>query len=182
MKIAQKFNRFTFKEYFFYIDNHKKYTDFNILGLYRSILENEKLTIEEKIEVRDYAHKLFKKQFDFLQLKDPHTFIQNTILGLDLTEADKRKVWNDVMINQQKILANKRIKHRNFGVYSKHYCGDENCNWNGLMVKQGSWLSESEMHFYSDKNKYACKEKSEKRLKQRKSEKQIIDSEINIIN
>jgi hypothetical protein len=50
MEIEQKFNQLTAKEYLFYIDNHKKYTNFNTLGLYRSLLENEKLTLAEKIE------------------------------------------------------------------------------------------------------------------------------------
>lgn len=63
MKIGQQFNNLTLKEYFFYIDNYKKYTDFNTLGLYRSIIENEKLSIEEKIFVRDYANKIFQKTF-----------------------------------------------------------------------------------------------------------------------
>jgi hypothetical protein len=69
MEIGQKFNTLTLKEYLFYIDNYKKYKDFNTLGLYRSIVENEKLTLADKISVRDYAHKTFKKTFDFLQLK-----------------------------------------------------------------------------------------------------------------
>ncbi|WP_338791960.1 hypothetical protein [Bernardetia sp. MNP-M8] len=40
------------EEYVFYIDNYKKYTDFNSLGLYRSIVENENLNLEQKIELR----------------------------------------------------------------------------------------------------------------------------------
>ncbi len=74
MEIGQKFNTLTIKEYFFYIDNHKKYKDFNSLGLYHSIVENEKLTLEDKIAVREFAHKTFKNTFDFLQLKDPKNF------------------------------------------------------------------------------------------------------------
>ncbi|MDN5215872.1 hypothetical protein QQ020_27595 [Fulvivirgaceae bacterium BMA12] len=38
-------------EYFYYIDDHKKHTEFNTLGLYRSIIENERLEIKEQIEV-----------------------------------------------------------------------------------------------------------------------------------
>jgi len=88
MEIGRKFNTFTLTEYFFYIDNHKKYKDFNTLGLYRSIVENEYLTIEEKLTVREYAHKIFKKTFDFLQLKDPWTFKAVTYLGQELTRGD----------------------------------------------------------------------------------------------
>lgn len=75
MKIGQRFNQLTVREYFHYIDHHRKYTDFNTLGLYRSIIENEKLDIADKIAVREYAHGTFKKAFDFLQLKDPYVFV-----------------------------------------------------------------------------------------------------------
>ena len=61
LTIGRKFNTLTEKEYFFYIDNHKQYSDFNTLGLYRSLKENKHLSLEEKIRVRDYAHAKFKK-------------------------------------------------------------------------------------------------------------------------
>lgn len=108
MKIDRKFNTFTLKEYFFYIDNHKKYTDFNTLGLYRSLMENEKLSLEEKIEAREYAHKTFRKTFDFLQLKDPNVFAGVSTLGQELTVADKNQLWENIKKNQQKILTDKR--------------------------------------------------------------------------
>lgn len=178
MLIGRKFNTFTSNEYFFYIDNYKKYKDFNILGIYRSIVENEKLTLENKIEVREYAHKTFKKSFDFLQLKDPGTFVEVQYLGQELTKGDEIKIWNDIRRNQQIILENKKIKHRNFGLYSRHNCGYDDCVWNGIMIRQGSWLTESNMHFDKDKNKYQQKVKSDKRKSDRKSEKQIIKREI----
>ena len=153
MEIGRKFNTFTLAEYFFYIDNHKKYKDFNTLGLYRSIVENENLTIEEKLNVREYAHKIFRKTFDFLQLKDPRTFKEVTYLGQELTRGDEEKIWSDIRKNQQRILADKKIKHRNFGEYSKHNCGWEYCFMNGIMVKQGSIKAECSMYFDSDKNK-----------------------------
>ena len=178
MIIGQKFNQLTLEEYFFYIDNYMKYKDFNTLGLYRSIAENEKLGLQEKIEVREYAHKTFKKTFDFLQLKDPRVFVEVSTLGLELTKGDEEKIWYDVRKNQQKILANKRIKHRNFGIYSKHNCGYDDCVWNGLMIRQGSWLAEGNMHFDSDKNKYQQKLKSDRRKSERKKASQIINKEI----
>jgi hypothetical protein len=141
MKIGQNFNQLTLKEYFFYIDNHKKYTDFNTLGLYRSIIENEKLTLDEKIEVREYAHKFFQKTFDFLQLKDPDTFFCVSTIGQSLTVADKKQIWSDIIANQEKILKDKRIKHRSFGQYSKHNCGYDDCQFNGVMIKKGSPLA-----------------------------------------
>ena len=177
MEIGQKFNTLTLKEYFFYIDNYKKYTDFNTLGLYRSIVENEKLTLYDKLVIREYAHKTFKKTFDFLQLKDPKTFVDVTYLGQELTKGDEEGIWYDLRINQQKILADKKIKHRNFGEYSKHNCGYETCVWNGIMIRQGSWLTENNMHFDSDKNKYQQKIKPKKRKADRKNESKIIGRE-----
>jgi hypothetical protein len=174
MEIGQQFNKLTLKEYFFYIDNYKKYNDFNTLGLYRSIIENNILDFADKIEVREYAHKTFKKTFDFLQLKDPKTYFDITTIGQELTKADEQKIWDNIKINQQKILADKKIKHRNFGDYSKHNCGYDNCPLNGLMIRQDSSISQGHMHFNSDKNKYAAKEKSERRKTDRKNEKQII--------
>jgi len=177
MEIRQKFNTLTLKEYFFYIDNYKNYRDFNTLGLYRSIVENQKLTLDEKVVVREYAHKTFKKTFDFLQLKDPKTFAEVAYLGQELTEGDEQKIWDDIRKNQQRILEDKKIKHRNFGEYAKHNCGYDTCVWNGIMVRQGSWLAESSIHFDSDKNKYQQKVKSDKRKSDRKKERQIIDQE-----
>lgn len=174
MKIGQKFNNLTLKEYFFYIDNYKKYTDFNTLGLYRSIIENEKLSIEEKISVRNYANQIFQKTFDFLRLKDPQTFIEVSYLGEELLKGDEEKILNEIKKNQQKILSDKKIKHRNFGDYSKHNCGHEDCVYNGIMIKQGSRLAEGQIHFNSDRENYSAKDKSEKRKLERKNIKSII--------
>ena len=149
-------------------------TDFNTLGLYRSIIENEKLTLDEKIEVREYAHKFFQKTFDFLQLKDPDTFVRVSTIGQSLTVADERQIWTDIIANQEKILKDKRIKHRSFGQYSKHSCGYDNCQFNGVMIKKGSLLAERSMFFHGDKSKYQAKVKSERRKKERKSEQHIV--------
>jgi len=108
MEIGQKFNTLCAKEYFFYIDNYKKYSDFNTLGLYRSIAENEKLSLDEKIAIREYAHKTFRNTFEFLQLKDPKTFVVVEYLGQELTKGDERNIWDNIRRNQQKILADKR--------------------------------------------------------------------------
>ena len=179
MKLGQKFNKLTLKEYTFYIDNHKKYTDFNTLGLYRSIVENEKLTLDEKIEVREYAHTQFKKSFEFLQLKDPRIYFEVSTLGQKLTEADVSQFWKEIRQNQQKILVDKRIKHRNFGSYSKHECGYDSCPYNGLMIHQGSRLAYGHMHFDGDKNKFIAKDNSDKRKVMRKNKRQLIDRQLN---
>jgi hypothetical protein len=177
MKIGQKFNKLTLKEYFYIIDNHKKYIDFNTLGLYRSILENEKLTLEQKIELREYAHQKFQKIFDFLQLKDPKTYVDIMLLGEEITTADKNRLWEQVIINQEKILKNKRIKHRNFGVYAKHECGYPTCPYDGMMVRQGSKFAESTMQFDSDKG-HCPLFKSQRLRKERKATHQMIKREL----
>lgn len=69
MKIGKKFNQLSISEYKHYIDNYKKYMDFNTLGLYRSIGENKKLNIKDKIEIRDYANEIFGKTFNLTQNK-----------------------------------------------------------------------------------------------------------------
>ena len=174
MKIGQKFNTLTLKEYFFYIANHKRCKDFNTLGLYRSILETEKLNLAEKIEVRDYANQFFQKTYDFLQVKDPITFLELSTLGKDLTKEDEEKLRNEIQENQRRILKAKRIRHRSFGIHSRHTCV-ESCVWNGLMVRGSSKLSlmnrGAGIHFKSDKNKWLGGMKA---LRPRKTRKQII--------
>ncbi|RVT98063.1 hypothetical protein EOD41_18420 [Mucilaginibacter limnophilus] len=175
MKIGRRFNQLTFNEYLLCIDNYKKYSNFNTLGLYRSLLENENLTIAEKIEVRDYAHKTFKKAFNFFQLKDPQVYVEVSTLGETITEGDKEKLWADIRKNQQQILGDKRIRHRNFGTYSKHNCPYNDCIFNGIMIRQGSVLSHGGMHFYSDRSKYGREAKFQKRKLDRKQKRQIIN-------
>jgi len=171
MKIEKPFNQFSFKKICYFIDNHKKYTNFNTLGLYRSIVENENLSLDDKIKLRECANNVFQKTFDFLQLKDPKTYFEVATLGVDLTIADERQFWKDIIRNQEIILKQKRIKHRNFGDYSKHNCGDENCVYNGMMVKQGSVLVENSIHFKTDKTKRDKKEKSKRYKRERKNYK-----------
>ncbi|WP_339925157.1 hypothetical protein [uncultured Cyclobacterium sp.] len=179
MKIDKKFNQLSKDEYFYFIDNYKKYSDFNTLGLYRSICENESLQLSDQIEIRDHANTVFEKTFNFYQLKDPRTYFDLTTLGLELTAADERQIWEDIRANQEKILSDKKLKHRNFGDYSKHNCGHEDCPYNGIMIKPGSSFAESSMHFKSDKNAVSAKKKSERFKKQRKNKHQIIRDEYN---
>ncbi|MEH0152855.1 hypothetical protein V6R21_01850 [Limibacter armeniacum] len=178
MQIGKQFNQLKFVEYFQFIENHKKYTDFNVLGLYRSIVENEQLSLDQQIKIRDFANQFFQKTYDFLQLKDPFTYKELETLGLEMTEADDRQLWEQIRRNQEKILSEKKIKHRNFGVYAKHDCGVSHCPYNGLMVKQGTLLVECEMHFDSDQNKVSRENKSRKRKKDRKHVHKIINNEL----
>lgn len=168
MKINKPFNQFTKQEYLESIPNHKQYSDFNTLGLYRSLLENENLSLEEKLEIRDFANGYFQKTFDFLQLKDPQTYFEVSNLGNELTRGDELNLWRIIRENQQKILKDKKIKHRNFGTYSKHDCGYDTCPYNGLMIKQGSHLAESSMCFAIDKIKDEKKQKAQRREKEQR--------------
>lgn len=178
MKIKQKFNTLTYNEYIQIIDNHKKFSNFNILGLFRSLVETKKLDINQKIAIRDYANQIFYKTFEFLQLKDPNTYFYLKTLGENLTVADEAQICKDIKLNQEQILKDKKIKHRNFGDYSKHNCRIDWCPYNGLMIKQGSPLSEGDMHFYSDKCKTGSILKSENHKKERKIMKQLIQEEL----
>lgn len=162
MKIGVKFSQLNYQEYVRIIGSYQKYTDFNILGLYRSIVENDKLDLDAKLAIRALAHKQFIKSFEFLQLKDPYTYIQVSTLGETLTVADERRLWENIRTNQEKILKDKRIKHRNFGIYSKHDCGYEDCCYNGMMIHRGSRLAESNMRFDSDNHFWSKQLKSDR--------------------
>ncbi|GAA4047895.1 hypothetical protein GCM10022409_37790 [Hymenobacter glaciei] len=176
MKVGKQFNTLTYGEYLHLIENHKKFTDFNTLGLFRSIVETTKLNLDEKLELRKVAVAAFAKTFDFLQLKDPVTYFEVNILGETLTVADKNQAWDDIKRNQQLILENKRLSHRNFGTYSKHICGYDTCNLNGMMIRQDSHLAYGgTIHFNSDNHRTWSKQKNAERQKQeRKAKPQLI--------
>lgn len=120
--IEKRFNEFCKAEYYHHIYNHKKYANFNTLALYRSLIETEKLSIKDKIEIRDVAHQFFLKSFEFLQVKAPLTYFKIKTLGQEITQAEEHTFWKNLKANQDKILSKKKIKHRNFGVASKNYC------------------------------------------------------------
>jgi hypothetical protein len=65
MKIGKRFNELEKSEYFHFMQNDKKHSDFNTLGMYKSICENKRLSLTDKIEVRDYANKSFGKTLNF---------------------------------------------------------------------------------------------------------------------
>ncbi|MBD2570503.1 hypothetical protein [Anabaena lutea] len=160
VKINKKINQLSYSELLCVLNHHQKYTDFNTLGLFRSILENEKLDIEQKIEVRDLAKEKFGNFYNFLQVKDPHTFFNLQTIGQDLTAGDIQALWHKIFENQSQILKYKRIKHRNFGIYSKHECGDKNCYLKGLMLKQHSWFKEVEIRSKEQKSHFYKKQKA----------------------
>lgn len=51
MKIGKSFNQLQKSEYLYFIENHKQYSDFNTLGLYRSLTENELLSAKYLFEI-----------------------------------------------------------------------------------------------------------------------------------
>lgn len=113
-----------------------------------------------------------------MQLKDPYTYMAVSTLGQTLTKGDEEKIWDDIRKNQQSILTDKKIRHRNFGVYSKHKCPYADCPFNGVMVRQGTQLALGCISFESDKNRYGVRVKSDRIKSARKRMKQIIDQEI----
>ena len=96
MKVGQQFNTLTYGEYLHLIANCQKFTDFNTLGLFRSLVETTKLSLKQKLELRQVAIAAFAKTFDFLQLKDPHTYFKVDTLGETLTKADESQAWDDI--------------------------------------------------------------------------------------
>jgi len=177
MKVDKQFNTLSYGEYLYLLKNYQKYTDFNTLGLFRYIVEATKLSLEEKLELRRAAITLFPKPFDFLQLKDPATYVELTTLGEELTKADEAQLWETIRHNQQRILSNKKLRHRNFGTYSKHQCPHVNCPCNGLMLRQKSRVC-GNMRFPSDKSPYSASDKSYLRKQNRKAERQIIGRQL----
>lgn len=173
MKIGKQFNTLTYNEYLQLIEKREKFTDFNTLGLFRSIVEANKLSLEQKLELRKVAIATFPKAFDFLQVKDPVTYFEVNTLGETLTVADEKQAWEIIRHNQQAILKRKKLKHRNFGTYARHNCGHETCRVKGVMFKQNS-LSSPSMCFHSDKGSYATQAKAEMRKKDRKMQKELI--------
>jgi hypothetical protein len=169
MKLNRRLNQLTEAEYEHLLVNYRRYADFNSLGLFRSLLENEKLDLAQRLRLRDAAIRAFPKFFEFLQLKDPHTYLQLNTLGQELTIADERAAWADIRRNQEQLLADKRIRHRNIGTYARHDCGYSDCPFNGLMVRQGSWMAEGGLHFTSDQRHYrGTPEQSQRRRQERK--------------
>ncbi|WP_183401775.1 hypothetical protein [Hymenobacter latericoloratus] len=144
-------NQLTEADYHHLLVHYRRYTDFNSLGLFRSLLENEKLSLEQQLRLRNAAAAVFPKFYEFLQLKDPDTYLRLSTLGQALTVADERAAWAAIRRTQQRILTEKRIRHRNFGTYTKHNCGYDTCPFNGLMVRQGARLAEGVMRFDTDK-------------------------------
>jgi hypothetical protein len=151
MKLTCRLNQLTEAEYRHLLANYRRYTDFNSLGLFRSLLENEKLNLVQRQQLRDTAIAVFPKFYEFLQLKDPTTYLQLSTLGQELTVADERAAWEEIKHEQQRILTQKRLGHRNFGTYSRHNCPYDTCPYNGLMIRQNSRLAEGILRFHSDR-------------------------------
>jgi hypothetical protein len=103
-----------------------------------------------------------------MQLKDPSTYFRVTMLGQEYTKGDEQNLWRLIVKNQQELLKEKRIKHRNFGTYSIHDCGYDWCPYNGMMAKQGSPLARGAMHFDTDRPKASRQQKSERNKSERK--------------
>ena len=151
MKTGRQYKELKYQEYLHLIEHHKKFTDFNRLGLLRSLLENQRISDAERLQLRDKAKQAFSKYYEFLQIKDPVTYVDLETFGWELDEPQMKEFWGAVRVNQELILKRKRIKHRNFGVYSKHLCVHDNCPFYGVMFPQGSrFLDGVGMHGWHD--------------------------------
>ena len=107
-------------EYRHYIAHHQKYADFNPLGLYRSILENNKLSEAEKQAVLALAKHYFPKFYDFLLVKDFNTYVALSRLGLPPLNPAQQWDYNaQLRIQAEKILACKRIHNWRVGTQTK---------------------------------------------------------------
>ena len=178
MKVGKQFNTLTYSEYLHLIEHWQKFSDFNTLGLFRSIVEATKLCLEQKLELRRVAISAFPKTFDFLQLKDPVTYFEVRFLGENLTVADEHQAWENIRHNQQEILKSKKLNHRNFGTYARHCCGIDTCPIKGVMLKQTDRSSHS-MRFHTDKSSYAMQEKAEIQKRDRKTKKLLVAQSLN---
>ncbi|QMT39616.1 hypothetical protein [Neisseria shayeganii] len=119
MKIDKPFRSMSLAEYRHYIARHARYTDFNPLGLYRSILENPALDTAGQQEVLALANRYFQKFYDFLVVKDLPTYARLSRLGqAPLSEAQERQYLEQLRRVAEKRLAGKDIRHWRVGVYS----------------------------------------------------------------
>ena len=120
MKLNRPFNTLTLAQYRQIIPQHARYTDFNPLALYRSILENNKLSAADQQAVLALAKQYFPKFYDFLVVKDFNTYVALSRLGLPpLSPAQQWDYNAQLRIQARKILARKRIRNWRVGTQSK---------------------------------------------------------------
>ncbi|MGF6148844.1 Uncharacterised protein [Kingella potus] len=119
MKLNARFNTFTLPRYREAIANHQRYTDFNPLALYRSIVENDRLGDAEKLEVLALANQAFPRFYRHLLLKDLHTYAALSRLGLEpLCDVQMRQYTAGLRREQDKEFAKRKIRNRRIGVYT----------------------------------------------------------------
>ena len=99
-------------------------------------------------------------------------------LGQTLSRAEEIQLWDRIKRAQEEILTAKKIKHRSFGIYSKHECGHENCVYDGVMIRTGSYLEECAMLFNSDRNRRGATHRARQRKSDRKEMRRVIDREL----
>ena len=152
MNINQPFNELSATRIREIIQNYKQYKDFNRLGLFRGLIESECLSPEERTSLQKLARKTFDRYFDFLVIKDPDTWW--TTLHPNWVEnsfSDRLDRWRKIEHHQRVIIERKGLGHRNFGTYSKHDCGYEDCPLNGVMIKKNDpRRNNCRIHFSSD--------------------------------
>lgn len=139
MKLNARFNTFTLPRYREAIANHKRYTDFNPLALFRSILENGKLGEAEQLEVLALAKAAFPRFYRHLLLKDLRTYAALSRLGQEpLGDAQMRQYINKLRCEQEKEFAKRKIRNARVGAYTVSEwitCGEDGGRGNGQRMK-----------------------------------------------
>jgi hypothetical protein len=169
MKIGRPFHQLSASALRRLVPDYRKYTDFNRLGFFRGLVESQNLSLTEKQELRDLGKTTFTKYYDFLVVKDPHTWDKLENLGVTRTRQAEYADWQKIKEKQFEILRRKRFGHRNFGVNSRHDCGYEHCKLNNFMTKP-RYQSRygSEIWFKQDSDKYVKREQHQIRKKEKR--------------
>lgn len=120
MQLTKKFNTFSPSEYYDVIKNHKRYHNFNPLGLYRSLIENPKLDTTTQLEILAFANQYFGKFYEFLVVKDIHLYTKLSRLGEEPLSFTQEFQYQEQLTKQAKrILQAKKIRNWRVGIYTK---------------------------------------------------------------
>lgn len=120
MQLAKKFNTFSPSDYYDVIKNHKRYRNFNPLGLYRSLIENPKLDTATQLEILVFANQYFGKFYEFLVVKDIHLYAKLSRLGKEPLNHTQEYQYQEQLREQAKrILQAKKIRNWRVGIHTK---------------------------------------------------------------
>lgn len=119
MKLSKKFNTLSVSEYRDVIKHHKRYTNFNPLGLYRSLIENPKLDTDAQLDILALANEHFGKFYEFLLVKDINLYAKLSRLGkMPLTITQEWQYREQLRQKAQMLLKQKQIRRWRVGIYT----------------------------------------------------------------